>query len=148
MGLLSKPVVMNPGRDGGGARQLGYFPDGTVERINKIQLLKREGIFMADIVEQMKSADDAPAATHVAIEPAKISYLAARAGDGADLLICLGDLILFLDYADPSRGIYDDLFGEAHTRAYISARTAGRFEDARSLLLGDFGFGGDFSGDL
>ena len=27
-----------------------------------------------------------------------------RAGDGADALICLGDLLLFLDYADHSRG--------------------------------------------
>ncbi len=57
----------------------------------------------------------------------------ARAADGADLFICLGDLILFLDYADPSRGIYADLFGEGHTRAYIAARTAGQFEDARAL---------------
>ncbi|MBU6245223.1 MAG: metallophosphoesterase family protein [Actinomycetales bacterium] len=56
-----------------------------------------------------------------------------QAAEGADLFVCLGDLILFLDYADPSRGIYADLFGETHTRAYIAARTAGRFEDARSL---------------
>jgi Icc-related predicted phosphoesterase len=55
------------------------------------------------------------------------------AGEGADLFVCLGDLILFLDYGDPSRGIYADLFGQAHTRAYIAARTAGRFEDAREL---------------
>ncbi|NEE46974.1 metallophosphoesterase, partial [Streptomyces sp. SID8455] len=27
----------------------------------------------------------------------------ARAGDGADALVCLGDLVLFLDYADHSR---------------------------------------------
>lgn len=57
----------------------------------------------------------------------------ARAGEGADLFVCLGDLILFLDYADPSRGIYADLLGTDHTRAYIAARTAGRFEDAREL---------------
>ena len=57
----------------------------------------------------------------------------ARAGDGADLFICLGDLILFLDYDDPERGIHADLFGADHTRAYIAARTAGRFEDAREL---------------
>lgn len=52
---------------------------------------------------------------------------------GADLFVCLGDLILFLDYADPSHGIYAELFGEAHARAYITARTAGRFDDARAL---------------
>ena len=55
------------------------------------------------------------------------------AGDGADLFVCLGDLILYLDYEDPSQGIYAELFGEQHARDYIEARTAGRFEDAREL---------------
>ena len=55
------------------------------------------------------------------------------AADGADLFVCLGDLILFLDYADPSKGIYADLFGQDHAQAYIAARTANRFEDAREL---------------
>ena len=31
--------------------------------------------------------------------------------DGADALICLGDLLLFVDYADHARGIFPDLFG-------------------------------------
>jgi Icc-related predicted phosphoesterase len=57
----------------------------------------------------------------------------ARAAEGADALVCLGDLILFLDYDEPGRGIYAELFGEEHTRAYIEARTANRFEDAREL---------------
>ena len=55
------------------------------------------------------------------------------ADKGADLFVCLGDLILYLDYDDPSQGIYADLFGEEHARAYIQARTAGRFEEAREL---------------
>jgi Icc-related predicted phosphoesterase len=57
----------------------------------------------------------------------------ARAGQGSDLFVCLGDLILFLDYDDPTRGIYTDLFGPDHTRAYIEARTANRFDEAREL---------------
>jgi Icc-related predicted phosphoesterase len=57
----------------------------------------------------------------------------ARAAEGSDLFVCLGDLILFLDYDDPERGIHSDLFGAEHTRAYIEARTAGRFDDAREL---------------
>lgn len=57
----------------------------------------------------------------------------SRAADGADVFVCLGDLILFLDYDDPSRGIYADLFGADHTRAYIQARTANRFDEAREL---------------
>jgi Icc-related predicted phosphoesterase len=56
----------------------------------------------------------------------------ARAG-GADMLICLGDLLLFLDYADPGQGIYAELYGEAYTREYIALRTARRFDEARQL---------------
>jgi hypothetical protein len=55
----------------------------------------------------------------------------ARAGDGADLLICLGDLILFLDYADSNNGIYAELFGAEATSTYIALRTAGEFDRAR-----------------
>ncbi len=52
---------------------------------------------------------------------------------GADLFVCLGDLILYLDYEDPAQGIYAELFGEQHSRDYIRARTAGRYEEAREL---------------
>ncbi|UZJ31747.1 metallophosphoesterase family protein [Streptomyces endophytica] len=55
------------------------------------------------------------------------------AGDGADALVCLGDLVLFLDYADHSRGIFPDLFGVAHADALVELRTARRFEEAREL---------------
>jgi len=57
----------------------------------------------------------------------------ARAGDGADALICLGDLVLFLDYADHSRGIFPDLFGAANADRMVELRTARRFEEARAL---------------
>jgi Icc-related predicted phosphoesterase len=56
-----------------------------------------------------------------------------RAGDGADALICLGDLLLFLDYADHSRGIFADLFGPEATREFITLRTAQNFDAAREL---------------
>ena len=35
----------------------------------------------------------------------------AQAGDGADMLICLGDMLLFLDYADHTQGIFAELYG-------------------------------------
>lgn len=57
----------------------------------------------------------------------------ATAGDGADALICLGDLVLFLDYADHSRGIFPDLFGVENADLIVELRTARRFEDAREL---------------
>ena len=57
----------------------------------------------------------------------------AEAADGADMMICLGDLLLFLDYADPSRGIFAEIFGAEHSREYIALRTARRFDEARAL---------------
>ncbi|RBQ20527.1 metallophosphoesterase [Spongiactinospora rosea] len=60
----------------------------------------------------------------------------ARAGDGADALICLGDLVLFIDYADHSQGIFPELFGADNAARYVGLRTAGRFEEARVMSAG------------
>lgn len=57
----------------------------------------------------------------------------AGAAAGADLFVCLGDLILFLDYDDPAQGIFADLHGEQFARQYIALRTANRWEEAREL---------------
>jgi Icc-related predicted phosphoesterase len=57
----------------------------------------------------------------------------ARAGDGSDVLVCLGDLILFLDYADSSSGIFAALFGAANAEKLVALRTAKRFDDARDF---------------
>ncbi|MET9343550.1 MULTISPECIES: metallophosphoesterase family protein [unclassified Nonomuraea] len=57
----------------------------------------------------------------------------ARAGDGADALICLGDLILFIDYADHAQGIFPELFGAEMAAEFIALRTAKRFDEARQL---------------
>jgi Icc-related predicted phosphoesterase len=57
----------------------------------------------------------------------------AKAGDGADALICLGDLVLFLDYDEPSGGIFADLFGTDAALRLISLRTARRFAQAREF---------------
>ncbi|MEU0277263.1 metallophosphoesterase [Streptomyces sp. NPDC088147] len=57
----------------------------------------------------------------------------AKAGDGADALICLGDLVLFLDYADHSRGIFPDLFGVENADRIVALRTARRFDEAREF---------------
>src|SRR5215469_10813243 len=60
----------------------------------------------------------------------------AVAGDGADMLICLGDMLLFLDYADHSQGIFAELYGAENARQYIELRTARRFDEARALTAG------------
>ena len=56
----------------------------------------------------------------------------ARAGDGADALICLGDLVLFVDYDDHSKGIFADIFGAEHCARFVALRTEGRFDEARA----------------
>lgn len=56
-----------------------------------------------------------------------------RAGHGADALICLGDLLLFVDYADHSQGIFPGLFGAEKARELIELRTALRFDEARTM---------------
>ncbi|HEY1641510.1 MAG TPA: metallophosphoesterase [Streptosporangiaceae bacterium] len=67
-----------------------------------------------------------------------------QAADGAEALICLGDLLLFLDYADHRQGIFPDLFGAEAARQLIALRTAQRFDEARAMSrqLWD-GLGGD-----
>lgn len=55
----------------------------------------------------------------------------AHAGDGADALVCLGDLLLFMDYADHSAGIMGGLFGPERVGEFIRLRTQRRFDAAR-----------------
>ncbi|MFC8919251.1 metallophosphoesterase [Streptomyces sp. NPDC047821] len=57
----------------------------------------------------------------------------AAAGEGADALICLGDLVLFLDYHDHARGIFPDLFGVENAHRIVELRTARRFDEAREF---------------
>jgi Icc-related predicted phosphoesterase len=59
-----------------------------------------------------------------------------KAGDGADALICLGDLLLFIDYADHSQGIFPSLFGAEHARRLVALRDARRFDEAREMSAG------------
>jgi len=57
----------------------------------------------------------------------------AGAGQGADALLCLGDLLLFIDYDDHSVGIMGDLFGPAAVGRFIELRTARRYDEARAF---------------
>lgn len=56
----------------------------------------------------------------------------ARAADGADALVCLGDLILFIDYDDHAQGIFAELFGADRAETFIALRTQRRFDEARA----------------
>src|SRR5216683_5432152 len=71
------------------------------------------------------------------------------AGAGADALFCLGDLLLFVDYADEAQGIFAELFGADAAREFVALRTAKRFGEARDLSAGLWGrLGGDAAGHV
>jgi Icc-related predicted phosphoesterase len=57
----------------------------------------------------------------------------AAAGQDCDLFVCLGDLVLFLDYDDPVHGIFAETFGADNARRYIRLRYQLRFDEARSF---------------
>lgn len=57
----------------------------------------------------------------------------AAAAEGADVFICLGDLLLYLDYADPSAGAFAQVYGQELTAQYIELRRQKRFDEAREL---------------
>jgi Icc-related predicted phosphoesterase len=63
----------------------------------------------------------------------------ARAGDGADALVCLGDFVLFLDYDDAGAGIFGTLFGAEAAERLVALRTAKRFDEAREWSRGLWG---------
>ena len=55
LGLLPRPVVSSPEVNANTrARQIGYFPDDVVQRIKRIQALKKSGVPMNEIVNQLK----------------------------------------------------------------------------------------------
>ena len=62
----------------------------------------------------------------------------ARAADGADALICLGDLLLFLDYADHGQGIFADLFGAEAAGRYVAAAHREEVRRGQGVLAGLF----------
>src|SRR5437667_11680336 len=84
-----------------------------------------------------------------------ISDVHGRAGDlaaaaaGADALFCLGDLLLFVDYADHGQGIFAELFGAEAARRFVALRTAKLFDEARAMSAGLWqGLGGDPAGHI
>ena len=58
----------------------------------------------------------------------------ARAGDGADALVVLGDLVDFVDYADPARGILGRVFGPEVSARFGQLRAAGKPGELRAFI--------------
>ncbi|HXF66047.1 MAG TPA: adenylate/guanylate cyclase domain-containing protein [Burkholderiales bacterium] len=59
-GLLPKPVVSRPEIRGKGPRQIGYFPEEAVHRIQQIQQFKREGLGLDEIAARLSAAKAKP----------------------------------------------------------------------------------------
>ena len=57
-----------------------------------------------------------------------------RAGDGADALLVLGDLVDFVDYQDPAGGILGQVFGPEMSARFGQLRAAGRQGETRAFI--------------
>ena len=58
----------------------------------------------------------------------------ARAGEGADALVVLGDLVDFVDYTDPARGILGRVLGPEVSARFGQLRAAGRPGELRAFV--------------
>lgn len=60
-GLIPRPVVQRPDENSASrARQMGFFPEETISRIQQIQQLKKVGKSMAEIISLLQSTDVKP----------------------------------------------------------------------------------------
>jgi adenylate cyclase len=59
LGILPKPDVqsLSANADQGGARVLGFFPDDALERVQAVQILKGQGLSMAQVAERLAQTD-------------------------------------------------------------------------------------------
>lgn len=64
LGILPAPIIKAPSENEGRATRLGYFEEAAAERIKQVQMLKREGMSMAQIARDLNDAlpQDAPSA--------------------------------------------------------------------------------------
>jgi len=58
----------------------------------------------------------------------------ARAGEGADALVVLGDLVDFVDYVDPARGILGRVFGVDISARFGQLRASGKPGEMRAFI--------------
>lgn len=65
LGILPNPVVKTPTDEGGRATRLGYFEDDAIDCIKQVQELKKQGLSMAQIAEQVGTKPPRPV-THKA----------------------------------------------------------------------------------
>mgnify|MGYP000045775220 CR=1 FL=1 len=59
LGILPKPLVqsLSASAEEGGARVLGFFPDDSLERVQAVQILKSQGLSMAQVAQRLSETD-------------------------------------------------------------------------------------------
>lgn len=68
-GLVPRPQVLPPEPGDAGAPRIGYFPDDTIERIENVQRLKREGWSLGRILDHFGAGSVDTEAAPPAVEP-------------------------------------------------------------------------------
>jgi len=97
-GLIPRPIVQKPDEQSATrARQIGYFPQEVVARIQHIQQLKKDGKTMAEIVRQLKAEEIKPSATAPEADSSRQSTKTVATQDKAATPAKTGELRLTID---------------------------------------------------
>ena len=105
LGILPKPVVqsLSADADEGGARVLGFFPDDALERVQAVQILKTQGLSMAQVAERLAQTDALLEVQELQLEsvgaraPARGNPRTANTRSNNPMPEALGNLSLSLD---------------------------------------------------
>jgi adenylate cyclase len=57
LGILDRPAVLPAQNNNTRAPRIGYFPESAVERIHQVQQLKKQGVPMSAVAEELKNKD-------------------------------------------------------------------------------------------
>ena len=77
LGILPNPVIKQPVNEPGRVTRLGYFDDNSVDCINRVKELKKAGMSMAQIANEL-SAVPGMAATSFTAKPKKVATAAGQ----------------------------------------------------------------------
>jgi adenylate cyclase len=69
LGILPSPHISAPLTSGDRATRLGFFPDEAIDRIKDVQLLKKQGLSMAEIARQCGKVIVIKAVESTAMDP-------------------------------------------------------------------------------
>lgn len=135
-GLLPRPVVSKPDGEGRGPRQIGFFPDETIERIQLIQSMKRGGLSMEQIVAQLQPQETPPRpAMAPAPQPATVVQHPSTQPMGEQLVLTMDQIAYPAYMVNPSFEI--TWFNEAAktTLPDVFSRLAQRTEERSVFRL-------------